>query len=175
MSLEYNWFRQVRCQWNGLCTGMLESVLLFLAGYACHRNCCCYHLHYHHFLIQVYYWVYISWKLWERKNFSQSVQLVKNKIKTFLLDHVFSHPSLLSVIKCQLQKWYEHFFLQVKWMCYTHLHLHLDHLNPHWQNYHYPFHCLTGWQSLKSPSLLFQRKFSFFFSLFTTNLLFIFT
>ena len=127
------------CQWNGLCTGMLESILIFSAGYARQRNQYCYHLHCHNFPIQLHYWRYHQWELLKKKSMNQSMQLVMEwNWKLSFWRRLFG-----ILICCALYN-----------NCYTHLHLHLYYPNPHYHDHHYPFHYLIGWKSSNSFSTL---------------------
>ena len=116
MPLRYNCVRQMQCQWNRLCAGMLEFILVFSARYAGHRNCCFYHLCYHHFPIQVHYWIYHQYELWKRRIWINQFSWSWNEIKTFFLDHVyfaslFALHYQVSIEKCGMEisfyKWSE--------------------------------------------------------------------
>ena len=117
MPLRYNCARQMQCQGNRLCAGMLEFILVFSARYAGHRNCCFYHLCYHHFPIQVHYWIYHQYELLKKKNLNQSIQLIMEWNQ-----NLFSWSRLLCILICfalssvNWKMWYGDFFLQVKWM-----------------------------------------------------------
>ena len=100
-----------------ICAGMLEFILVFSARYAGHRNYCFYHPCYHHFPIQVHYWIYHQYELLKKKNLNQSIQLVMEWNQ-----NLFSWSRLLCILICfalssvNWKMWYGDFFLQVKWM-----------------------------------------------------------
>ena len=115
MSLGYNWFRQVWCQWNGQRTGMLEPVMGFSAGYAPSTESL--------LLLSSLTSFPNSGSLLDissvgtcEKEELESISSASRGIKSkaFFLTTFILHPYLLCVIKCQLQKWYLDFYLQVK-------------------------------------------------------------